>query len=359
LALALNKRDDAGLSKHLFGLGSLSSSIQTKISEGYMAKAIVLREHGSVDKLCLDAINLSSPAAGELRIRQTAIGVNFHDIYVRTGLYKTLSLPGIPGIEAVGVIEGLGKGVTVFHEGDRVGYVTSSYGAYATHRNLRADMAIRIPDSMDDQLAATLLLKGLTVEMLINRVYQLEPGHVVLVHAAAGGVGRLLVQWAKARGAIVYGTAGTSEKMRIAQDAGCDAIIPYRQTDFAEEVLRLTDGRGVDVVYDSVGHDTFNGSLRCLAKFGRLVNFGQSSGSIPAFEISRLASGSFSLVRPIVFHYLDVVGQREKMARNFFDAFEKGAISANVGTIYPLSEVGSAHLALEARSNKAPFILVP
>ena len=324
-----------------------------------MAKAIILREHGGVDKLALEAIDLALPKPEELRIRQTAIGVNFHDIYVRSGLYKTLPLPGIPGIEAIGIVEEIGSNVRGFNKGDRVGYVTFSYGAYATHRNLNADIAIRIPDHVDDLLAATLLTKGLTVEMLINRVHRLEAGQSILVQAAAGGVGRLLVQWAKARGAIVYGTAGSPDKIRIAQDAGCDAVIPYRQTDFVQEVLRLTNGRGVDVVYDSVGRDTFDGSMCCLAKFGRLVNFGQSSGPIPAFEVSRLAAGSFSLVRPIIFHYVDVRELRLEMAHNVFQAIENEIITAEPGMAFPLVDVGAAHTALEARSDKGPFILIP
>ena len=324
-----------------------------------MATAIILREHGGVDKLLLETVDLVTPKSGELQIRQTAIGVNFHDIYVRTGLYKTLALPGIPGIEAVGIVEKIGPDVKGFKIGDRVGYVTFSYGAYASHRNLSADSAIPIPDTIDDFLAATLLTKGLTVEMLINRVHRLEAGHTILVHAAAGGVGKLLVNWAKARGAIVYGTAGSAEKIRMAQEAGCDAVIPYRQTDFVEEILRLTHGKGVDVVYDSVGLDTFDGSLRCLAQFGHLVNFGQSSGPIPAFEISRLAAGSFSITRPIIFHYTNSPALRAEMAQNFFTAIETGLLKSEAGTAFPLADVGAAQTALENRSDKGPFILIP
>ena len=330
-----------------------------RIGDRDMAKAILLREHGGAETLLLEEIDLAPPKSGELQIRQTAIGVNFHDIYVRTGLYKTLPLPGIPGIEAVGVVEKIGPDVTGFKIGDRIGYVTFAYGAYASHRNLSADSAILIPDAIDDFLAATLLTKGLTVEMLINRVHRLEAGQSILVQAAAGGVGKLLVQWAKAIGALVYGTAGSDEKIRIAQEAGCDVVIPYRQTDFVDEIMRLTHGKGVDVVYDSVGHDTFDGSLRCLAKFGHLVNFGQSSGPITAFEVSRLAAGSFSLTRPIIFHYTGVPALRMEMAHNFFKAIETGILKAEAGTAFPLADVGAAHTALENRSDKGPFILIP
>ena len=324
-----------------------------------MTSAILLRAHGGAEQLNLEPVTLDPPDRGMLRIRHTAIGVNFHDIYVRTGLYKTLPLPGIPGIEAAGVVEAIGPDVKGFQVGDRIGYITFRYGAYATHRNLPAVTAIRLPDSLDDRLAATLLLKGLTVDMLLNRVHRIEAGQSILVHAAAGGVGRLLVQWAKACGATVYGTAGTPEKIRIARDAGCDEVIAYRSQDFAEAVLDFTQGKGVDVVYDSVGRDTFDGSLRALAKFGKLVNFGQSSGPIAPFEIPRLAAGSFSIARPIVFHYMDSPLHREAMIKSLFAAYAKGWIKLEAGYAYPLAKVGEAHAALEARSDKAPFILLP
>lgn len=324
-----------------------------------MTSAIVLREHGGADQLNLEPVTLDPPAKGMLRIRHTAIGVNFHDIYVRTGLYKTLPLPGIPGIEAAGVVEAIGPDVQGFHIGDRIGYITFTYGAYATHRNLPAAIAIRLPDSLNDQLAATILLKGLTVDMLLHRVHQIEAGQSILVHAAAGGVGRLLVQWAKACGATVFGTAGTAEKIQIARAAGCDEVIAYRDQDFAEAILGFTQGKGVDVVYDSVGRDTFDGSLRVLAKLGKLVNFGQSSGAVAPFEISRLAAGSFSIARPIVFHYMDSPLHRQDMINNVFDAWQKGWIKSEAGYTYPLAKAGEAHKALESRSEKAPFILIP
>lgn len=324
-----------------------------------MVKAIVLREHGGPEKLLVEDVPLAPPGPGELRLRQTVMGVNFHDIYVRTGLYKTLQLPGIPGVDGIGVIEGLGEGVTGFKVGERIGYVTGSYGAYAAERNLAASLAIKIPDTIEDRLAATILNRGLTVEMLINRVHHLAAGQTILIQAAAGGVGRLLSQWASARGATVIGAAGSPEKCRIAQDCGCAHVIPYRDVDFVEEVMRITKGRGVDVAYDSVGRDTFDGSMKVLAKFGRLVNFGQSSGAIPAFEISRLAAGSFSVVRPIIFHYLAEEKLRNDMARNFFDAVSRGMIKAEPGTPFALEDVGQAHIQLEARSDKGPFILIP
>ena len=324
-----------------------------------MTKAIVLRAHGGVDQLVLDSVTLPPPAPGELRVRQTAMGVNFHDIYVRTGLYKTLNLPGIPGIDGIGVVDEIGQGVAGFKKGDRIGYVTMQYGAYATHRNLPAALAIPLPDRMEDRLAATVLLKALTVEMLINRVHHLQAGQTLLVQAAAGGVGRLLVQWAKARGAIVYGTAGSAEKIKIAYAAGCDAVIAYRDVNFVDAIMDLTKGQGVDVAYDAVGRDTFDGSLQCLARFGRLINFGQSSGPVPPFEVSRLARGSHTVARPIIFHYLDAPALRTEMARNVFEAFERGWMQASVGTAFALEDVGAAHAALEARSDQGPFILIP
>lgn len=324
-----------------------------------MAKAIILREYGGPEKLRLEDIEVGAPGAGELRIRQTAVGVNYHDVYVRSGLYKTLALPGTPGIEGAGVVEAVGAGVSGFSVGDRIGYVTGQYGAYASHRLLPASLALKLPAAVDDRLAATILLKGLTADMLLRHVHRVGKGDFVLVHAAAGGVGRLLAQWASHLGATVIGTAGTAAKAKMAREAGCAHTILYREQDFAAETMKITGGRGVDVVYDSVGKDTFEGSLQVLAKLGHLVNFGQASGPIPPFEISRLAARSNSISRPILFHYLENEARRQDMARALFDAFSHGVLTAQAGEAMPLAEAAAAHAALEARSEKAPFILIP
>src|SRR5579859_4094119 len=251
-----------------------------------VTRAIVLQQYGGPEALRPERVEIGAPAAGELQVRQTAIGVNFHDVYVRSGLYRTLALPGIPGIEGVGTVESVGPGVHGFAVGDRIGYVSGQYGAYAGRRNLPAALALKLPDAMGDRLAATVLLKGLTAEMLLRRVTQVSRGTTILVHAAAGGVGRLLCQWAAHLGATVIGTVGSEAKSRVAREAGCHHTILYRSTDFVEAVKRITGGRGVDIAFDSVGKDTFYGSLDALAKLGHLVNFGQSSGPVEPLPVS-------------------------------------------------------------------------
>ncbi|MBR0649570.1 quinone oxidoreductase [Roseomonas terrae] len=324
-----------------------------------MPRAIMLREHGGPQVLRAETIEVGAPGAGELLVRQTAIGVNFHDCYVRSGLYRTLPLPGIPGIEGAGVVEAVGAGVTGFAPGDRVGYVTGRYGGYASHRLLPAAVALKLPEGMSEALAASVLLKGLTVDMLIRRVHRVEAGQTILVHAAAGGVGRLLCQWASALGATVIGTVGSAAKAAIAREAGCAHVVLYRDQDFVAEVQRITGGRGVDAAYDSVGRDTFDGSLDCLARCGHLVNFGQASGPVPAFEVQRLAAKSNSVTRPIVFHYLAERPALEAMAASLFDALSSGVLRAQPGASLPMDDAARAHELLESRQADAPLILLP
>ena len=324
-----------------------------------MTRAIVLREFGGPPALRIETIDVGDPGPGELRIRQTAVGVNFHDVYVRSGLYRTLALPGIPGIEAAGVIEAIGPGVAGFAVGDRIAYATGRYGAYASDRILPAELAIRLPPEIDDQTAATVLLKGLTAEMLVRQVHVIKPGDIVLVHAAAGGVGRLLCQWANHLGATVIGTAGSEARAALARRMGCEHTILYREENFVDRVRDITGGRGVDVAYDSVGKDTFLGSLGCLSIRGHLVNFGQSSGSVEPFEVSRLAARSNSVTRPIVFHYFAQRAALESMTAALFDAMARGVLSVESGTCYPLAEAAAAHEALETRQAPGPLLLIP
>ena len=324
-----------------------------------MAQAIVLRQHGGPETLKLESVKVGSPAPGELQIRQTAMGVNFHDVYVRSGLYRTLTLPGTPGVEGVGRVEAVGPDVQGFAVGDRIGYVCAQYGAYASKRNLPAHLALKLPDTMDDRLAATVLAKGLTAEMLLRRVTHVGRGTTILVHAAAGGVGRLLCQWAAHLGAIVIGTVGSEAKSLIAREAGCHHTILYRVTDFVDAVFKITGGRGVDIVFDSVGKDTFYGSLDALAKLGHLVNFGQSSGPVEPLQVSRLAAKSNTLTRPILFHYLDGTDRLQEMAKSVLNAFSQGILSAQPGRAFPLADAAAAHAALEARSADGPFVLIP
>lgn len=319
----------------------------------------MLRDFGGPEVLRLESVEVPAPGPGELRIRQTAVGVNFHDCYVRSGLYRTLPLPGAPGIEAAGIVEAVGPDVTGFAPGDRIGYVTGAYGAYASHRVLPAAIALRLPDGMDDRLAASVLLKGLTAEMLLRQVHRVEAGQTILVHAAAGGVGRILCQWAAHLGATVIGTAGSAAKAEVARASGCAHVVLYREQDFVAEVKRITGGRGVDAAYDSVGRDTFDGSLECLAMRGHLVNFGQASGPVPPFQVQRLAAKSNSLTRPILFHYIAERAALERMAAALFAVLGSGAVRAEPGATLPLAEAPRAHHLLESRQAEAPLVLLP
>lgn len=324
-----------------------------------MAQAVVLREHGGTETLRVEAVSVGRPGPGQLRIRQTAIGVNFHDCYVRSGLYRTLLLPGVPGIEAAGVVEEAAADAVGFRPGDRIGYVTDAYGAYASERLLDARLAIPLPPSIPDDMAASVLVRGLTVQMLTRAVHRVAVGDRVLVHAAAGGVGRMLCQALKHLGAFVIGTAGSPERAAVARAAGCDETILYREEDFVARVAAITDGHGVSVAYDSVGKDTFLGSLACLGVRGHLVNFGQASGPVPPFEVSRLAARSNSVTRPILFHYLMDRGERDAMVADLFDALSRGVLTVEGVVRFPLAEVGRAHEALENRQAAGPAILIP
>ena len=324
-----------------------------------MTSAIVLRRHGGPDALVPEEIEVGEPGAGELLIRQTAIGVNFHDVYVRSGLYQTLTLPGIPGIEAVGTVARLGPGVDGFRVGQRVGYVTRAYGGYAGARVLPAAEAIALPDGLSDVVAASLLLKGLTACMLLRRVHVVKPGDAILVHAAAGGVGQLLCRWGRHLGATVIGTAGSPEKAEIARRAGASEVLAYREGGFARDVMKLTGGRGVDVVYDAVGRDTFAESLESLAFLGALVNYGQASGPVDPIAPAALGGRSNSLSRPVVFHYLRDRPSLEAMACEVFAAIADGVLVAEIGLQLPLARAAEAHAALEARATTGAVVLVP
>lgn len=319
-------------------------------------KAVFIHEPGPPEVLKVEPIQVGAPGAGQARIRQTYVGVNFHDCYVRSGAYKTLKLPGIPGIEAVGTVEEIGPGVSNVKSGDRVGYITPKYGCYASDRLIAVDVLVPIPDGVDDRTVAATLLRGLTAQMLVYYTFQVRAGHTVLVHAAAGGVGRLVCQFAKHLGATVIGTVGSEAKAQIARASGCDHTILYRSEDFVERVREITGNRGVDVAYDAVGKDTFAGSLEVLAMRGHLVNFGQSSGPIEPFAISRLLAKSNSVSRPGVFHYF-VGADREPMARRHFQSLAGGIITADECQEYAFDNVAQAHADLEARKTNGAVIL--
>lgn len=324
-----------------------------------MAQAIVIRANGGPEVLACETVEVGAPGPGEVRLRQTAIGVNFHDIYVRSGSYQTLELPGIPGVEAAGVIEAVGPDVVGFRPGARVAYVTRSYGAYADERLIAADLLIPLPDTVSDTTAAATLVKGLTAWMLIAKLRPLKAGDVCLVHAAAGGVGRILTRWASWLGARVIGTVGDAAKAEIARENGCWETVIYREEDFAERVRELTEGRGVEVVYDSVGRDTFMRSLPLLALRGWMINFGQSSGPVEPFSVGLLAGKSNTLTRPILFDFLVDPAERAEMAARLFEALELGVVPEEIGAQFPLTDAPEAHRALEARATTGSTILIP
>jgi NADPH2:quinone reductase len=324
-----------------------------------MPTAVVIHGTGGPEVLKLEPVEVGRPKLGELRIRQTAIGVNFHDIYVRSGLYRTLTLPGIPGVEATGIVEEIGACVTGFSPGDRVAYTTPNYGAYAQERLISAKDAVVLPDAVCDRLAAAVMVKGMTAQLLVRRVHPVRRGEWMLVHAAAGGVGRLLCQWGRHLGATVVGTVGSDEKAEVARRCGCHFVIHYRRENFVDKVLEFTGGRGVNVAYDSVGKDTFFGSLDALAFFGHLVHFGQSSGPVDPFPVSLLSAKSTTVTRPMCFHYVADRAILEDTAAELFHALAEGIVSVENIRQYPLHDVAQAHRDLEGRLTVGSVILVP
>ena len=324
-----------------------------------MPNAIVLREYGSSDLLRLQPITLARPKKAEILVRQTAIGVHFHDIYVRTGLYKTLSLPGILGLEAAGIVEALGPGPSTFKVGDRIIYVTSEYGAYASHRILQQKLAVKLPGAVSDATAAANFSRLLTVQMLMTNVTLLKPHHTILVTAASGGVGRLLCQHAKAVGARVIGTVGSAEKKEPAKNYGCDYVFTYDQSDLLNSINDITDHKGVDIVFDSVGAKTLDSSLSVLAPLGHLVHFGQSSGHVQSVAISRLAEKSLTLTRPILFHYLSDTKTYHLMAKSALETLKNGMFLLPDLQCVPLSEAAFAHDQMELGQGGGSLYLSP
>ena len=324
-----------------------------------MAKAIRFSEYGGPEVLRLEEVAVGEPGPGEARIRQMACGLNFIDIYQRTGLYK-VALPSGLGLEGAGIVESVGPGVTVVKPGDRVAYAGGPAGAYATERLIPADRLCRLPDGISFEQGAAMMLQGMTVQYLIRRTYQVLAGDVVLFHAVAGGVGLIACQWLKALGARVIGTAGSDEKCLLAKQHGADHCINYRTENFVERVRELTDGTGVPVVYDSVGKDTFTGSLDCLRPFGLLVSFGNASGPVPPVELGLLAQkGSLYVTRPTLFTYTASRADLEATSEELFDVVLSGTVKIDIGHRYQLSEVAQAQRDLESRLTTGSSILLP
>ncbi len=323
-----------------------------------MVTAIRVHETGGPDVMRVEQVEVGAPGAGQVRLRHTAIGVNFIDTYFRTGLYKT-TLPFIPGNEASGVVEAVGDGVSEFKPGDRVAYIFGP-GTYVQARVVPADKLVPVPDGVSDEVAAAVLLKGLTAQYLLRRTFTVEPGHEILIHAAAGGVGLIAGQWARHFGATVIGTAGSPEKVKLALEHGYDHVINYRTEDFVARTLEITEGRKVEVVYDSVGKDTFSGSLDVLKPLGLLALFGQSSGPVPPFDLNILnQKGSLFLTRPSLFAYMADRAVLLKAAAELFGLIASGVLKIPVNQTYPLADARAAHEALEGRHTTGTTILIP
>lgn len=325
-----------------------------------MSKAIRIHENGGAEVLRWEEVSVGNPETGQLKLRQTAVGLNFIDIYHRTGLYPLPQLPAIIGLEGAGVITAIGTDVNEYQVGDRVAYAGPPMGAYAEERLMPADRVVKIPAGISDIQAAGMMLQGMTARYLLHGCYQVKPGDTILIHAAAGGVGLIVCQWAKYLGATVIGTVGSREKADLAKAHGCDHPILYREEDVVQGVRELTGGKGVDVVYDSVGKDTFFSSLDCLRPRGMMVSFGQSSGSVPAFDPSLLnAKGSLFLTRPSLMHYTAERGDLLNCAADLFEVVQTGAVKIEVNQTFPLQEAAEAHRALEGRRTTGTTVLLP
>ena len=324
-----------------------------------MTHAIIIHQQGGPEVLRWQEIEVGSPGAGEVFLRQTAVGLNFLDVYHRNGAYKLAELPTAIGMEAAGVVEAVGAGVTDFKTGDRVAYAGYKPGSYAEARIMPADRLVALPDSIDDEHAAAMMLQGMTAEYLLRRTYRVESGQTVLFHAVAGGVGLIACQWLKQLGATVIGTVGSDEKAELARSHGCDHPIVYSRENFVERVKEITGGAGVPVVYDSVGKDTWQGSLDCLRPRGTMVSFGASSGTPPDFSINLLQfKGSLYATRPTLLTYIASRADLVESASALFDAVGKG-LKVEINQTFALKDTADAHRALEARKTTGSTVLLP
>jgi NADPH2:quinone reductase len=324
-----------------------------------MSSAIVIHEVGGPEKLRFETVADQPPAAGQARVHHTAIGLNFIDVYFRTGLYKAPSLPFTPGQEGAGIVDAVGPGVTDISVGDRVAYAGAN-GAYAETRLIAADRLVRLPPAIDDRTAAAMMLKGMTAEYLLLRCARVSRGDTILFHAAAGGVGSIACQWARAIGLKVIGTAGGPDKVGRARQNGCDEVVDLKNENLVARVKELTGGAGVRAVFDSIGKDTFDASLACLAPRGMLVLFGQSSGVVAPLDLARVAAGgSLFLTRPSLANYIATREELVQSAGRLFDLVGRGAVRIDVGQTYALRDAAQAHRDLEGRKTTGSTVLLP
>ncbi len=323
-----------------------------------MAHAIRIHQNGGPEVMRWEPVEVGAPGAGQLKLRHRAVGLNYIDTYHRSGLYK-MELPAVIGSEGAGEVIALGQGVSDVKVGDRVAYA-SQPGAYSQERLIAADRVVKVPDSIDDKTAGSMMLKGMTVRYLLRQTYKVGPGTVMLLHAAAGGIGLIACQWARHLGATIIGTVGSEEKGKLAKENGCTHVINYRTENFVERVKAITGGRGCDVVYDAVGKDTFPGSLDCLKPFGLWVSFGNSSGPVEPFNIIMLSQkGSLFATRPTLVTY---TAKREDLVANaseLFDVVGKGIVKIQVNQTYALKDAAQAHRDLEARKTTGVTVLLP
>lgn len=323
------------------------------------ARTVIIDAFGGSDQLRLEDRQVGDPGPGQIRIRHETCGLNFIDIYQRTGLYP-LSLPTALGMEAAGVVEAVGDGVTHLKPGDRAAYAAQPPGSYCTARVMPAAQVCPLPDAIGFDEGAAMMLKGLTVQYLFHRTVPLKRGDTVLFHAAAGGVGLIACQWARDEGITLIGTAGSDAKCQLALDHGATHAINYRTEDFTARVRDLTDGRGVDAVMDSVGRDTFEGSLNSLRPLGMMITFGNASGKVPPVDVGMLAAkGSLQLTRPTLFTHIADHATCQAMAAQLFDKVTRGAVKIRIDQRFPLAEVAAAHDALEARQTTGATVLIP
>lgn len=324
-----------------------------------MSHAIRIYETGGPEVMRWEEVGAGETAPNEARIRHEAIGLNFIDIYHRSGLYP-LPLPSGLGLEGAGIVEAVGSAVTDLQPGDRVAYAGGPPGAYAEVRNLPADRLVRLPDAIDFKTAAAMMLQGMTAQYLLRRTYRVQAGDTILIQAAAGGVGLIVCQWAKALGATVIGTVGSDEKAALARAHGCDHPIVYTREDFVARVKEITNGAGVPVVYDSIGKDTFTGSLDCLRPLGMMVTFGNASGPVPPVDTLELSKrGSLFLTRPTLFTYIAKRTDLLATAQELFDVVASGKVRIEVNQTYALKDAAQAHIDLAARKTTGSTVLLP
>ena len=325
-----------------------------------MAKAIRIHQYGGPEVLQYESVEVGRPGPDEVRLRQTAVGLNFIDVYHRTGLYPLPQLPGSLGLEAAGIVEAIGSEVESLRVGDRVAYAGGPIGAYTSERLMPAERLIKIPDSISDIEAASMMLQGMTAQYLIRQIYPVKAGDTILLQAAAGGVGLILCQWAHSLGVEVIGTVGSEEKAELARAHGCAHTILYQQETVSKRVRELTDGKGVPVVFDSIGQATFMDSLDCLQPRGLMVSYGNASGAVEAIEPALLAQkGSLFLTRPILMHYTASREELVNTANDLIDVVSSGAIKLNVNQQYPLADAAQAQTDLENRKTTGSTVLIP